>query len=113
LAGFGEEEYTPMNGSLSALAVGGAMLAVFAGPAQARGRTAEVPANVTLVRLTHEQGARAPWPEGRILEFNDLTSGMAVPYDLAFNGGCPVYGMKWYQTGRRYWLRRYADCREG
>jgi hypothetical protein len=38
---------------------------------------------------------------------------MAVPYDLAFNGGGRVYRMKWYQTGRRYWLRRYADCREG
>jgi hypothetical protein len=107
-------------GSLSAFAMGGVMLAALAGTAQAQGGMAGSgtglggAAESNLIRVAHEHGGWDHGREGRILEFNDLAFGTPAPYELAYDGGgCRFYRMKWHQTGRRYWLRRYEDCREG
>jgi hypothetical protein len=114
-----------LRGSLPVLALGGTMLAALAGTAQAQlgmsggQATVDGAADTHLIRLAHERGGweRGGWDRGRgerILEFNDIAFGAPAPYQLAeYGGGCRFLRMKWHQTGRRYWLRRYEECREG
>lgn len=34
----------------------------------------------------------------------------SYPGDYAYYNSCRYYRHKWYETGRRYWLRRYESC---
>lgn len=112
-----------LHRSLAALAVGGTMLAALAGTAQAHpgfaggGAAVRGAGGSNLVSVAHEHEHNGGWDHrrgGRIFEFNDYAFGEPDPFLYAYNGGgCRYLRMRWHQTGQRYWLRRYEECREG
>jgi hypothetical protein len=82
-----------LRNTLSTIALGGAVLVAIAGTASAKG---------------HERWEGRDNRVGPLVEFN-LPD---VPYRTAYADGCGFYRMRWHETGRRYWLRRFEQCRE-
>lgn len=92
----GMKEYlmTELRRTISAFALGSAVLVAMAGTASAKGG--------------HEHGGHRDHRGGPFVEF-DVPD---IPYRTAYADGCGFYRMRWHETGRRYWLRRYERCRE-